>query len=212
MEVEKSGRATSAAARLNALIEQQAGQLQNKGYQKLTQQTEAETLNNSNIFFTTSVLGMKAVSHVIEDQVLSMGDKAQLYAGFQRYSRLRSQQQRYEKLLEARVPIYLFGVEDAILPQNPYLHPIALTEPIKSEAVSLSKNWFVVLYNPQFVSMALVTRELPSPERPLNAPDKLVYRNFEGFWTYDKEVIEQVVTILDDYIQEQQAANVASPN
>lgn len=212
MEVEKSKRASSVAARLNALIEHQARQMENKGFQPLTQQSEAETLKNSNIFFTTSILGMTAVSHVIEDQALTMGEAVQVYSGFQKYSRLRPQQQRYVKLLEKHIPVYLFGVADAVLPQNSYLHPIALTEPIKPDEVSLTKNWFVVLHNPQFVSMALVTRELPSTERPMYAPDKLVYRNFEGFWTYDKEIIEQVVTILDDFIREQQAANVASPN
>ena len=91
--------------------------------------------------------------------------------------------------------------------------PVALKTPTNPKEPSLTHNWFVVLHCPQFVSMAMVTRELPRTDndKPIHALDKLVYRNFEGFWTYDKDVVNQIVTILDGFI-DQQAANAASPN
>ena len=65
---------------------------------------------------------------------------------------------------------------------------------------SLAHNWFVVLNNPRFVSMALVANEQPRPKNSTRTTSKLLFRNFEGFWTYDQAVIDRVTGILDDYI------------
>ena len=144
---------------------------------------------------------MNAISHVIEDQAVTMGQAVRFYASFQKFSRVQPQQARYRQLLAAHIPVYLFGIADAPLWADPYLKPVTLVSPTQPDQPSLTHNWFVVLNNPQFVSMALVSRELPNTTKPLHAPDKLLYRNFEGFWTYDKAVISQVVDILDDYIK-----------
>jgi DICT domain-containing protein len=75
----------------------------------------------------------------------------------------------------------------------------------------LSQNWFVILDSPELVSMALVARELPANSRPRSAPNSLLYRNFEGFWTYNREIISQTVAVLEDYIR-QQAPDSPYPN
>lgn len=201
----KLGQQNQAALKLDALIGAASQNLRN-------QSQAAATPPLQNVFFTTTVLGMSAISHVIEDQALTTGQGTSFYTCFQKFSRAKPQLGRYQQILAAKVPVYLFGVPDAPLWEDPYLNPIALAEPINPAEPTLVHNWFVILHNPQFVSMALLTRELPSVSRPLNAPDKLVYRNFEGFWTYDKDVINQVVTVLDDFINGYQAANAASPN
>ena len=139
---------------------------------------------------------MNAISHVIEDQAVTMGQAVRFYASFQKFSRVQPQQARYRQLLAAHIPVYLFGIADAPLWADPYLKPVTLASPTQPDQPSLTHNWFVVLNNPQFVSMALVSRELPNTTKPLHAPDKLLYRNFEGFWTYDKAVIGQVVEIF----------------
>ena len=48
--------------------------------------------------------------------------------------------------------------------------------------------------------MALVANELPRHKNTFSST-KLLYRNFEGFWTYNQAVIDQVVGILDDYMR-----------
>ena len=180
---------------------------QGEGYQSFEGQTSnnlKQTLEKANLFFTCSVLGMEAVSHVIEDQAMSLGGKFRFYTAFQKFSRLKPQESRYRKLLTLGNPVYIFGIPDGPVWSDPNLKQINLERPSSPDVPNLSQNWFVVLNNPQFVSMALVARELPTNQRPVGAPDKLVYRNFEGFWTYDKDVISAVVTILDDYIEQNQ--------
>jgi DICT domain-containing protein len=160
------------------------------------------TLQNSNLFFTTSVLGMQAVSQVIENQALSLSSPFKFYSAFQRFSRLKPQEERYQQLLARGNPVYIFGLPDAPVNPAPNLHIINLEESASLDQPSLANNWFVILNSPQMVSMALVARELLATNRPRNAPDKLIYRNFEGFWTYDSEAVLQLTAILDDYIQQ----------
>jgi hypothetical protein len=49
--------------------------------------------------------------------------------------------------------------------------------------------------------MALVSRELPATTRITAGAERLIYRNFEGFWTYDADIVDKVVAILDSYIE-----------
>ncbi len=187
------------AAELSNLINLCSGKFVDSGYKPFENEKTRAELKNSDVFFTSSVLGMQAVSHVIEDQAVSMGKFRRFYCGFQQFSKMRPQRERYEKVLGVGCPVYIFGQADVELWQNPMLHPVPLTPRLDGKA-DLSRNWFVVLHNPDFVSMALVTRELPSPRRFSSASEKLVYRQFEGFWTYDQLVISKVVEILDDYL------------
>ncbi len=174
-------------------------------------QSDLSTLKDANVFFTTSVLGMKAISHVIEDQATSLGGSFRFYSAFQKFSRVKAQQNRYEKLLETKNPLYIFGIPDMPLWKDPNLIEVELEQPMIEGRAYLAHNWFVVLHNPQFVSMALVSREVPSPTRPIGAPDKLVYRSFEGFWTYDTNVINHVVEVLDSYIRQKLGAEALRP-
>ncbi len=194
------------AQEINKLIELSAKRpdFAPKGFQPYENQASNDlfqVLNKANLFFTCSVLGMEAVSHVIEDQALTLGGKFEFYTAFQKMSRLRPQKERYRRLSQLGQPINLFGIIDTEVWNEPNLNFIRLEKPVDTEP-SLSQNWFVILNNPQFVSMALVGRELPPNNRPVGAPNKLVYRNFEGFWTYDKDIIGLVVSILENYIEE----------
>ena len=176
---------------------------QTAGYRSFEQDNQAslnEALKSSNLFFTTSVLGMEAISHVIEDQAINLGGQFSFYSGFQKFSHLQPQATRYKKLCQTGNRINVFGIPDIELWTDPNLRVIILAKKPTLDVTSLAHNWFVVLNNPQFVSMALVASEQPRPKLAVRNPDKLVYRNFEGFWTYNQAVINEVVSILDDYI------------
>lgn len=188
------------ALELGNLINICSGKFIDSGYKTFENEKAREELKNSDVFFTSSVLGMQAVSHVIEDQAVSIGKFRRFYSGFQRFSKMRPQRERYEKVLGVGCPVYVFGIADDVLWTNPMLHPVSLT-PTPDGKNDLSRNWFVVLHNPDFVSMALVTRELPSTRRFSSISERLVYRQFEGFWTYDQLLISKVVEILDDYLE-----------
>jgi DICT domain-containing protein len=190
------------AERLNRIIDNAGKRFDSSGYTPFEDPAKLEALKKANVFFTTSVLGMKAISYVIENQAMTLKNPFRLYSGFQRFSRIRPQQNRYLKILTTKNPVYIFGLPDKPLWEDPNLIPIALEEPILQNRPYLAHNWFVVLHNPELVSMALVSREVPNQMRPAGASNKLIYRSFEGFWTYDKEVVSQVVEVFEGYIKQ----------
>lgn len=193
------------AEQLNKLIDvaSRRTDFQTLGYRSFEQDNQAslsDALKASNLFFTTSVLGMEAISHVIEDQAINLGGKFNFYTGFQKFSRLQPQEDRYKRLCQTGNPINVFGIPDMQPWTNPNLRVVSLPKKPSLDVTSLSHNWFVVLNNPKFVSMALVASEQPRQKLAVRNPNKLVYRNFEGFWTYNQTIINEVVGILDDYI------------
>ncbi len=152
--------------------------------------------------FTTSVLGMRAISQLIEERATSSTDKPfKLYSSFQYLSRFKPQQERYRKIANNGSPVYVFGIPDAPIEtySNLIQVPIERTTDLNSSA--MARFWFVVLDIPNSVSIALLSRELPSPLRRVNGPSGLIYRNFEGFRTYDKSLIAQITDCLDSYIR-----------
>ena len=192
---------------LNKLIEiaSRRSDFQSSGYRSFEREDQASlgtALQAGNLFFTTSVLGMEAISHVIEDQALNIGGNFSFYTGFQKFSRLIPQNERYKKLCKTGNPINIFGIPDAApWLDEPNLNAITLDKVPSLEEPSLAHNWFVVLNNPRFVSMALVANELPRAKSSVRGLTQIVYRNFEGFWTYNQTVIDEVVSILEDYMR-----------
>ncbi|HEX2913600.1 MAG TPA: DICT sensory domain-containing protein [Chloroflexia bacterium] len=155
-----------------------------------------------NALFTNSVMGMQAISHVIEDQALKMtpNQPFTLYSAFQKFSRVRPQEARYRRIVNTGNRVCLFGVPDYPLWHAPNLELVALEEhALEPGTPEMSDLWFVVLNSPGFVSMALVARELPSLTPRNKSTGALLYRDFEGFWTYDPKLIGQLVNILEEF-------------
>jgi len=187
------------AARLNKIIETVCPKFPHAGYTTFENKTQLDALKSTNVHFTTSVPGMNAISHQIEEEAASFGMPFRFYSAFQKFSRVRPQARRYVRILQTHNPLFLFGVPDVVLWKAPNLIEVTLDEPLVPGYPYLANNWFVVLYNPDFTSMALVSREV---DGFFGAPLPIHKREFEGFWTYDQAVISQVVELLDEYIEE----------
>lgn len=190
------------ASRLSSLIDLAQQRFNNPQSSYLRPQSALTAGSSANLFFTTSVLGMKAMSRVIEDQALRLDRPFRFYSAFQKFSRFAPQEKRYRQMLATGNPVYIFGQPDAPVLEAPNLVKVKL-EAATPGGPSLANYWWVILQNPEFVSMALLARELPRQlPKSLQGTNQLVYRNFEGFWTYDREVISRIVDILDSYIGE----------
>src|SRR5579859_7154321 len=103
---------------LNKLIEiaSRRSDFQSSGYRSFENEDQANlgtALQASNLFFTTSVLGMEAISHVIEDQALNIGGNFSFYTGFQKFSHMMPQMERYKKLCKTGNSINIFGIPDS---------------------------------------------------------------------------------------------------
>ena len=199
-------------AQLDRLIDRAAGRndFKQHGWRSFESE-DAEALSaelqNHNIFYTASIIGMESISHVIEEQSVKLDQAFRLYTTFQSLSRFRPQETRYKSILKLGQPVYIFGMPDApVRVKDPNLHVVELREPVIAGQPHLCNYWVVALLSPKFISMALVARELPSilPKRTTGTlhGNKMLYRNYEGFWTYDQSIINEVTAVLEEYIEQ----------
>ncbi len=145
---------------------------------------------------------MKAISHLIENQVIQHRMPVDFYAGFQRFSHFAVQLRRYSRLAASCRRVYVFGVPDIAPPLISGIEWIELapTDP-------LAREWFVLVNAPEFWS-ALIAQQL-------NSRDELTGgRRFNTLWTYDEQVVERgallISQLLNDVYRPVPARNYAA--
>ncbi|HET7076970.1 MAG TPA: DICT sensory domain-containing protein [Chloroflexia bacterium] len=155
---------------------------------------EARTLAGAPLTFTTSVLGMEAISHVIEDHAAALGRPVEVFACFQKLSNALAQRARYEAILAAGSQVYFYGEPD----WPAWDHPNLRVVPIRP-GHPLADVWLVALCDPRHVSMALLARELPDGAGRIRRQGDLIDRRFQGFKTYDGKLVSEMVEGLKLY-------------
>ncbi|MCK6625695.1 MAG: hypothetical protein L6R45_11035 [Anaerolineae bacterium] len=144
----------------------------------------AQNLNQIAFRYTFSVEAMVHISHIIEDAVIANQRSAALHVSFQEMSRLLPQQARYQRVAEAALGVWLYGIND--IPATA-LVSLPRTTLIDTADTVLTQYWFVVAYGAGF-GMTLLAEEVPS----LTDAD----RYYEGFYTFEPDIAYQMVRIL----------------
>jgi DICT domain-containing protein len=121
---------------------------------------------------------MTRISYTIEDATRLNAARNRIFAGFQRFSKVLPQMQRYQEIAAFAESVYIFGVPDVELPA---LEKVTYV-PLENNDF-LSKEWFVISAGPTFNS-ALCSNELTH----IDDPDS--QRQFEGLWTFNKEMVD----------------------
>jgi DICT domain-containing protein len=178
---------------IHGLIDRQTATWPETAFREFTME-EARTLAGAPLTFTTSVLGMEAISHVIEDHAAGLGRPVEVFACVQKLSNALAQRTRYETILAAGSHVYLYGEPDWTAWDHPNLHLVAV-EP----GHPLADVWLVALCDPRHVSMALLARELPDGAGRIRRQGDLIDRRFQGFKTYDGNLINDMVEGLKLY-------------
>lgn len=189
------------ADKLSNLIDLAGKGFNHIGYNSFELKSDLENLRKAKAFFTTTSLGMQAVSRVIEDQALTLNKPFRLYSAFQKFSRFKRQEEHYLKIAATQNPIYIFGLPDTPIASYSQLIPVKIE--MSQLSTNLAEFWFVVLHSPELVSMALLAREVPNATNLNLANNRLLYRTFEGFWTYDTTLVGEIVACLDEYLATQ---------
>lgn len=127
---------------------------------------------------------MRAISHLIEDQLILMGQPVELYAGFQRFSRFAPQAERYAKIAQVCRRVYVFGVPDVEPPRIPGVEFVPL-----AEGAALALEWFILVDTPSFWT-TLVTREVPGADLLTGG------RRYDGVWSFEHEAVDRVSLLI----------------
>lgn len=129
--------------------------------------------------FTASVRGMLHWCQLNERLVVQHhADDARVFAGFERFSRMRRVLSRYRDLSGVVRSLAIFGCADAALPLNAIKVGI-------SERHPLAREWFLVVNAPKYKAL-ISARDLDGfgPSGPL------AHRRFLGVALHDPELVE----------------------
>jgi len=131
---------------------------------------------------------MRAISHLIEDQVRMDGQPVDFYAGFQRFSRFIPQAARYAELAKVCRRLYVFGLADETPPRIPGIEFIPL-----QETDALTQEWFLLVDTPDFWT-TLVTCEAPGADVVTGG------RRYDGIWSFEAEAVDRVSLLVSQLL------------
>jgi hypothetical protein len=102
-----------------------------------------------------------------------------LHAGFQELSNVKPQRRLYRNLADAGVDTHLYGSRDWDVPADGHtIHA--------HDNPEITRSWFVVLDGDDTDKRALLAEERQDDE-------------FYGFWTYGPDIVDTILTRLDDF-------------
>lgn len=159
--------------------------------EEILQHIDTKDLQNLNFRYVFTVGGMIEISHLIENFVIQNPQVADLHVSFQYFSRFTPQAGRYRKVAESAKGLWLYGVNDALLPELPR---VTVIDTSNSRLVDY---WFVIAYGPG-VHMSLLAEELYPSER-LPGEERV----YEGFYTFDPVIAFQLVNLMHQLYPQQ---------
>lgn len=143
-----------------------------------------EDLQRVNFRYIFTVQGMVEISHLIEDAIIASPGVSDTHVSFQYFSRVADQAERYTRVAQASMGLWLYGVPDAPLPE------FTRTVAVDTTGTPLEHYWFVIAYGPG-IHMTLLAEEVKSIDRLPGEP-----RMYEGFYTFDQNFAFKVLTVL----------------
>lgn len=146
------------------------------------------------MYFKTS---LTALSHAMEDQVLAGDDSPLMIASFQQERFYRQEAHRYLRLAEITPHIYVLAAADTKFANagGAARHETIAFAPEDA----LIHEWHLVVVGEQYTACLICREHHQSSQQPKflrGAPTLDQSRRFEGIWTLDRHVCEQVAYIL----------------
>jgi len=139
----------------------------------------------SQIYFKAS---LTALSHAMEDLVLSGTDKPLVIANFQQERFYRQEAPRYQKIGEITDQVYVLAAPETAFNEGSVSYMTVALSPDDQ----LAQEWHLVIVGHHY-SACLVCREHAAP---LSTPSLDEVRQFQGFWTFDPEITVQAARLL----------------
>lgn len=138
---------------------------------------------------------LTALSHAMEDLVLTDSDSPLIIACFQRERFYRQEAHRYRRIARKTNQVYVLAAPEAEFKNSSDVYETIAFEPTDA----LAQEWHLVVIG-NYYTACLICHEKTSSTA--SASDSLVdsERRFEGIWTFDPQISRQAASILLDRI------------
>ncbi len=139
-------------------------------------------LPRAQLFFKSS---LTALSHAMEDQLLSMEDERPLViATFQQERFYRQEARRYERIAGQTEQLYIMAA-----PETDFCHRSDIYETVAFDAKDpLTQEWNLIVIGENYASCLVCEERLNLPNKAEENLHIDPSRRFEGIWTFDREV------------------------
>lgn len=137
------------------------------------------------VYFKAS---LTALSHAIEDLVLTGSEQPLVIANFQQERFYRQETARYQRIAQRTDQVYILAAPETDFASAPAPYATIGLEPTDE----LAQEWHLVVVGDSY-SACLVCREYAAP---IDANDLDSARQFRGFWTFDTEVARRAALLL----------------
>lgn len=138
---------------------------------------------------------LTALSHAMEDLVLTDSDRPLVIASFQRERYYRQEAHRYRRIAKKTNQVYVLAS-----PEAEFTNSSDVYETIAFESKdALAQEWHLVIVGSRY-SSCLICREKTSPQEKKATTAMDTNRRFEGIWTFDRQVSLKAASILLDRI------------
>ena len=144
------------------------------------------------VYFKAS---LTALSHAMEDQVLAGSDQPLVIASFQREHFYRTEANRYRRIAERTSQVYVLAAPEAEFKNSSEHYETVAFEPTDA----LSQEWHLVVIGRNYAN-CLVCREKTTDVSEFNQ-ELDSSRRFEGIWTFNRNVSNQVAELLLNRIE-----------
>jgi DICT domain-containing protein/signal transduction histidine kinase len=138
---------------------------------------------------------LTALSHAMEDQVLAGDDQPIVIASFQRERFYRQEAHRYVRIADRTEQVYVLAAPEADFTDKSEFYETVAFEP----GDGLCEEWHLIVLGKTYASCLICKEKQVEPSSTLHVDQS---RRFEGFWTFDRQVVLKSAELMLDRVMQ----------
>jgi DICT domain-containing protein len=161
--------------------------------QKLADARQAsKTPLNFGVYYKNTLI---ALCHALEDCILTSTSSPLVITAFQRGKWYLQEADRYRDIAEASSQVVIMAAADTGFAEHPtsQLPNVALVDLAPTDPVA--QEWHLIILSPTYTAMVLCQELSPADYGDRGVPKEDLERKFYGFWTFEADLVQEVVDL-----------------
>ncbi len=142
-----------------------------------------------------------ALCHALEDSILTASSKPLVVAAFQRGKWYLQEADHYSQLADASEQIVIMAAPDAGFTDHPTSQKPNVELVSLKPADPVAQEWHLIILSPTYSAMVLCQELSEEDYGKQGIPSHDLERKFYGFWTFESNLVQEVVELAIDHIR-----------
>jgi DICT domain-containing protein len=141
-----------------------------------------------------------ALCHALEDCVLDCDSQPLMVTAFQRGKWYLQEADRYAELADKASQVVIMASPDAGFAEHPTgARPNVDLVSLRAED-PVAQEWHLIIFGPTYAAMVLCQELTETDYGPAGIPQEDLQRKFYGFWTFERDLVQEVVELAIAHI------------